>query len=249
MAKINEYYRPETVEEVLELMAREGVTTRVLAGGTQLNARLQPGDAPVAVVDLQNVGMDEVTHSPQQMACGAMVRIQTIVEDEEAPSLLREMGRREGPNTFRNAGTIGGAIVDGDPESEFVAALLAYDAVVTVQDANGAHSMPLEDLLADAVARLRGGLLTGVTLATDGATAHARVARTPQDKPIVAAIARRAAEDETRIALCGVAATPVLLEERDLASLQPPPDFRGSSEYRKEMAKVLVERVLREVGY
>ncbi|MFW5941703.1 MAG: FAD binding domain-containing protein, partial [Chloroflexota bacterium] len=238
MRNVKSYHRPENVEDALALLAHDDVVSAVLAGGTYLNARL-PEDVE-ALIDLQAVGLDEVSHSPESMALGAMVRLQQIVEDDTAPALLREMARREGPNTFRQAGALGGAIMVADPESEFVAALLAYEAMVTVETAGGAHTAPLDEFLAEIAAAetaaagrqaaLRGGILTGVTLSTAGATAHARVARTPQDSPIVAAIARRAGEGDIRLALCGVAPTPVLAQEQDLNTLTPPADFRGSSE-------------------
>jgi carbon-monoxide dehydrogenase medium subunit len=233
------------MEEALALLSREGVNTAVLAGGTQLTARLH-GDVE-EVIDLQAVGLDEVTHSQERMACGAMVRLQTIVDDEEAPDLLREMARREGPNTFRNAGTVGGAIAAGGGENEFLAALLVHEAQVTVETPDGTRRLSLAQLLADLERGLRGGILAGVALDTRGATAHDRVARTPADSPIVAAVARRPPDDDVRLALCGVADVPVLVNERELDALQPPSDFRGSSDYRREMAKVLAARVLQAV--
>lgn len=241
MLQLKAYHRPESVAAALELLGREGVDTAILAGGTQL----VPDQAPFVdeVVDLQAAGLDRLEPQEGQLLLGAMLRVQALVDAEEAPSLLREMARREGPNTFRNQGTIGGAIVTAEPESELLAALLVYDAVVTVETPAGAQGMPLRDFLADVEAGLRGGLLISVTVPTGGETAHARVARTPQDTPIVAALARRDGDNLT-LALCGVAETPVLVDPAELDGLQPPADFRGSSEYRREMAKVLAERVI-----
>ena len=244
MPHLQSYHRPQKLEDALQLVSREGIDVAILAGGTQLNPRLEGVDE---VVDLQAIGLDQVSHGENRLSLGAMVRIQTIVEDEEAPPLLRVMANREGPNTFRNAGTIGGAIVAASPESELLAALLVYNAEVTIRTTAGGHTMPLADFLLDLVTHLRGGILTGVALETDGPAAHARVARTPQDSPIVAAIARAQANGSALLALCGVAPTPILVGPGDLAALDPPADFRGSSAYRKEMARVLAKRVLKEL--
>lgn len=244
------YHRPTTLEDALELLSRQGVHTAVLAGGTRLNARLnlrELSPVPDELVDLQAIGLDEVSHGDNRLSLGAMVRIQTIVEDDGAPPLLRDMARREGPNTFRNAGTIGGAIVSANPESELLAALLIYDAEVTLRTTAGAHTMPLADFLADVRTHLHHAILTGVALETGGPTAHDRVARTPEDSPIVAAVARRQSNGSALLALCGVAATPILAGPGDIAALNPPADFRGSSAYRKEMARVLARRVLNEL--
>ena len=193
------------------------------------------------------MGLDQISQGDKRLSLGAMVRLQTIVDDEDAPPLLREMARREGPNTFRHASTIGGSIVAANPESELLAALLVFNAEVTIRTADGGHTMSLADFYADLAGNLRGAILTGVALETDGPTAHDRVARTPQDRPIVAAIARLQSNGAALLALCGVAATPILAGPDDITSLTPPADFRGSSDYRKEMARLLAGRVLNEL--
>src|SRR5436190_2241403 len=73
-------------------------------------------------------------------------------------------------------------------------------------------------------------LIIAVVITTVGRCAVARTARTPGDEPIVSAYARSAGDGSVRLALSGVAATPLLVD--DTAALSPPGDFRGSSEYR-----------------
>ncbi len=98
------------------------------------------------------------------------------------------------------------------------------------------------------------------------------VARTPSDKPIVSVIASARIENqvarEVRIALGGVGETALranaaekILENQALndalienavgamheSPLHPRGDFRGSAEYRKEMAIVLTRRAVKEL--
>jgi carbon-monoxide dehydrogenase medium subunit len=70
---------------------------------------------------------------------------------------------------------------------------------------------------------------------------HARIARTPMDRPIVAAVAV-SGEGVERVVLCGVAARPILGGE----AMNPVSDFKGSAEYRREMAAVVRRRALVE---
>jgi CO/xanthine dehydrogenase FAD-binding subunit len=242
MAILKAYHRPTSADAALMLLSRRGVTTALIAGGTAINARR---DADVEeIVDLQAAGLDELHRAGDRLTVGAMVRLQTLVDSPEAPDLLRDAVHREGPNTFRHAGTIGGAIVVADWESELLAALLVLDSDINVQTPQGHRVFGLAEFLEDVPKALDGGLITSITLGTTGATASDRVGRTPADKPIVAATARRDLLGRIHLGLSGVAPTPILVDVDKVVTLDPPADFRGSSAYRREMAVVLSKRVL-----
>lgn len=246
MQKLKSYHRPDSVEAALALLGRPDVKTAVIGGGTSLVATLP--EEVEEIVDLQAVGLTAVDHTPDQMTIGALVRLQTLVADIEVPDLLRLMAHREGPNTFRNAASLGGVLVGADPESELLAALLVFEALVSIQTIAGSKQVALADFLADVAGSLDGGLVTAVSLQKSGPTAHARVARTPQDKPIVAALARKKEDGAVLLALCGVAETAVRIDPAELDTLNPTGDFRGSSAYRKQMAAVLSKRILNELA-
>lgn len=244
MPQLKAYHRPHSVEEVLQLLARPGLNTAVIGGGTYLTAHVP--ETVDELVDLQAVaGLDTVAYTGQGMTVGAMVRLQTLVDDERAPALLREAARREGPNTLRHAATVGGVVAGSDKESELLAALLVFEAEVQIQAGDGVKTIPLTTFWQDVPSALGDGLMTAISLTTLGKTASDRVARTPADKPIVAALARLGHDDQLRLALCGVANTPVLIDPDNVkAGINPPNDFRGSKEYRRQMASVLAQRVI-----
>jgi CO/xanthine dehydrogenase FAD-binding subunit len=246
MPTLKAVHRPHKMEEALALLNREDVTTAVLAGGTTLVPKA--ADAVDELVDLQALALGGISHAGVQMKIGATTTLQELVDDEAAPDILRNCARYEGPNTFRNAGTIGGVVAAGDRESELLAAFLVCNTAVTVQYATHREVFPLPELLADRSAKLKGGIITGISLQKPTAAAHERVARTPQDKPIVAAVAAKTSGGEPQLALCGVAGMPLLVTKDALSTLDPPGDFRGSSTYRQAMAKLLAGRVLAKCG-
>ncbi len=242
MARLDAYYRPESVSEALEILVRERGRAALLAGGTDLIARLDEGES--AVIDLQAVGLDEIEAQGDRVILGAMTRLQALGANPEVPELLQSAALEEGPNTLRNAGTVGGVVVGADPESELLAAMLVCDGEVTIETQAGKKTLALPDFLADIQGALSGGLLTQVSVATGGQTAAERVARTPKDRAIVAVLGRKDQLGSVALAVCGVAETPVLVTAAQLGELTPPSDFRGSAGYRRRMAEVLGQRVL-----
>ena len=242
MTTIRAYHRPATLDEALELLT--GPDTEPLGGGTVLNGL--PEETPAEVVDLQALGLDTVERDGAHVSIGAMVRLQDLIDHEWVPPLLKDLAYREGPNTIRNAATVGGTVAAADPESELLAGLLAHGAAVTIARSAGATDIALADLLADR-SELAGGLITAVHVTIGGTGAAARTGRTPADTSIVmvAGVCDDAASP--RLAATGVAATPVLIDLDALDDLDPPPDFRGSAQYRRAVVEALAARVIVEL--
>lgn len=235
VATVSRYSRPASLDEALALLERPAAV--VLGGGTRLNAA--PSE-PLEVVDLQAVGLDLIEPAGNEIVrIGATVTLQQLVDAEALPAVMREAARHEQPSTLRNQATLGGTIATGDPESELLAVLLVHDATARISTAGGTEPVSLPHLLAE-LPLARNRVITDVTVDVAGRSAVARVGRTRADRPIVAAAARITPAGTSLLALSGVAAAPVLVE--DLHDLEPPSDFRGSSEYRRTLAEVLASR-------
>jgi len=241
------YRRPASLEEALAVL-ESCPDAVVLAGGTRLNADPAPG--PVEVVDLQALRLDRIgTTGNATVRIGAMATLQQIADSQALPAVLREAARRERPSTLRSQATLGGCVAARDGHSELLAALLAHDAVVSIAGRGGpARSELAEFLVGGPLDRAR--IITEVTVCTSGAASAARTARTRADQPIVAVVARVTASGERRLALAGVAATPVMVDERAgwAGELDPPGDFRGSGEYRRALAAMLASRALAAIS-
>jgi len=242
MARVAGYRRPSTLAEALRLLDRP--STVVLAGGTRLNG--EPRLDPVIVVDLQALGLGGVTRlGDGTLRIGAMTTLQQVVDDDDVPVALRDAARRSEPSTLRAAATVGGCVASAEPTSELLATLLVHDAEVVLAGRDGVDTLPLVSLLLD-LPRLEGRIITALTIDGTGVTSAARVGRSRADRPIVAAVARRTGDGQLRLALTGVAATPVLVA--GVEGLSPPGDFRGSGEYRLALAATLAARALEAVG-
>jgi CO/xanthine dehydrogenase FAD-binding subunit len=242
MALLNEYHRPTTLLDALALLQRRDRRLLALAGGSKLIGQLETRAIKDVdgVVDLAGLGLDTLAVHDGTLHIGATVTLTRLIEypaaADLATGLLRRAALGEGPVNLRNVATVGGVIAAAEADSEIYAALLALDARVTVQDLAGATTTPLARL------GLLSGLVTVVHVPlTPVRGGLARVARTPADRPIVAALAVAGSEGSS-VALCGVADRPVLAG----VPLDPPSDFKGSAAYRRAVAEVLTQRALAE---
>jgi aerobic carbon-monoxide dehydrogenase medium subunit len=86
-----EYYRPGSLDEAVQLMARYGPDAKILAGGQSLLPMLAMRQAqPKHLVDLQRVGeLAGIRSADGRLRIGAMVRQREIERDSSVPPLVR----------------------------------------------------------------------------------------------------------------------------------------------------------------
>lgn len=194
-----------------------------------------------------------------------------------ADGVITQSAERTHANILRNQATAAGtliaepdgifAVVLSALEARITRAYLENDAVTE-------QEISIADFFTQRAVFLQNALLTRITLAAASLKRHAAietVARTPTDKPIVSVCAalemERGIVRAGAVALGGVAETAWRARdaEREIlhqgltddviaraamaatSALNPVGDFRGSAEYRIEMARVLTARALRDL--
>ncbi len=130
---IIEYHRPENLEQAKRLLNRETPLTIPLGGG---NVVSRYTDQPIAVVDLQSLGLNKITFDKTTCKIGAMVRLQDLVESSDIPSGLATAARRETNINLRRTATIGGMLMTSDGTSPLLGLLLALDVKVFWEPGN-----------------------------------------------------------------------------------------------------------------
>jgi CO/xanthine dehydrogenase FAD-binding subunit len=242
MPRVLAYHRPTSIDEALKLLTRP-TNSRLLGGGSVVTPSLHHGDA-AELIDLQDLGLRGVCSDEHGVFLGAMTTLDDLAEHGELPDELRMIARREAPSTLRTIATVGGTVAIGDWESELVAALLVYRAIVRVRRSDGETDHALTDVLGDR-SIIDHGVITTVRIDPDGIAASERTVRTAMDTPIVSVVAQRANDGSISLAATGVSTSPILLDPNNPAeALDPPADFRGTSAYRIELVRVLSNRVL-----
>lgn len=238
MTLIRAYHRPRTLDEALDLLQEPD--SAPLGGGTVLAGL--PQSVPTSVVDLQALGLSDISRDGAATVIGATATLQQIADAASVPPLIRELAVREAPNTLRNAATVGGTVAASETESGLLAGLLAQEATVEIATSGGRTTVLLDDVLAGR-ASLGGGLIIAIRVTRGSTGAWAATGRTPADTPIVL-VAGVQTGDEHRLAATGVGATPRLIDLEAVDTLDPPNDFRGSAAYRRHLAHVLGGRVV-----
>lgn len=219
-----DYAAPRSLDEALALLDEDA---KPLAGGQSLvpllNFRLA---RPRLLVDLNGVpGLAGIRRAGGTLRIGAMTR-QAALERSgivaEGWPMLREAVRHAGHPQTRNRGTVGGSVAHADPAAELPCALAALDARFRVRSARGARTLAAAELFAGPLQTVLepDELLVEIEVPPvppGTRTGFAEHARTHGDFALAGV-----AVVGDRIALLGVAPTPVVVSSLDDAPIADP---------------------------
>ena len=256
------YARPQSLDEVFDLLERHGDRARILAGGQSLipslNMRLS---SPELLVDIGALpGLSQISLDRGVLRIGALVTHSQMEESEEvkrhAP-LLAEAVRHVAHPAIRNRGTLGGSLALADPAAEYPACMVALDATIFVEGREGPRQVRAAAFFKGLFETdLRAGeLVVAVEIPAqlkEDRSAFLELTRRHGDYAIIGLAAFSGAE--RRLVFFNAGATPVLaagaskqdsLEKAKAAlkdDLDPPADLYNSRATKLHLAGVLLER-------
>jgi CO/xanthine dehydrogenase FAD-binding subunit len=275
MLNLETIYKPTSLAQALALVQQPG--TVVLGGGTDILARgSREIHAVVDLGGLGLTGVEagagEIVIGARTTLAGL---VESTVLRDAAGGVIPQAAHATHASILRNQATIAGTLI-ACPDSILAVALLALDASLRHAVLENGQ-VTVHDLLLRDVLKRPGdiSIVTAVVIPMSSASRRARletVARTPRDRPIVAVCAALGLAggivQACSIALGGVATTAWRAPDAErtllyqgltdeviaraamaaLSGLEPPSDFRGSTAYRSEMARVLTARTLRALA-
>lgn len=150
------YDRPTDVKTALALMAKADGTAKIIAGGQSLgpmlNLRLVEPDLIVDISGLSELKWAE--RRGDELVIGACVTHGDI-EDGRIPDVTRGAMQRVASaiayRAVRNRGTIGGSLSHADPSADWVSALSALGAKVTLRSIAGTRDLLIEEFVTGAL--------------------------------------------------------------------------------------------------
>ncbi len=142
------------MQEALEVLARSGEETKVLAGGQSLIPLMKLRLAsPARLLDIGRLReLGGIRREDGFLRIGALTRHADIESSSMPPGLefLREGVRVIGDPQVRNLGTIGGALAEVDPAGDWCPMLLALTTSVICRSSSGERVVPLKEFSVDA---------------------------------------------------------------------------------------------------
>ena len=249
---IVEYHRPDTLEQALVLLARPKLTTLPMGGGSVLNA---PSDDEIAVVDLQNLGLNTLNLKGNKLNMGAALTLRALLDTPDLPDALSKAIRHEATHNLRQVATIAGTLVVSDGRSAFTSCMLALDAQLILEP--GTEELGLGDLLPLRAEKLPGRLITQIVIPMNVKLSYEYVARSPADLPIVCAAVTQWPSGRTRVVLGGFGSAPTLAldglqadgwQDAVQNAYGQAGDEWASAEYRVEICAVLTTRCLENIA-
>jgi carbon-monoxide dehydrogenase medium subunit len=149
-----EYFAPDTLDEVFELLGRYGDEAKLIAGGTALVILMRQNLVrPTAVISLRRLReLAGIAADDGGLRIGALA---THREAETSPlvaeraRVLSETLRHVATIRIRNVGTLGGNLAHADPNQDPPATLIALGASVELASKQGRREVPVDEFFTD----------------------------------------------------------------------------------------------------
>ena len=141
-------HSPESLQEALGILSREGEGVKVITGGTDLIVQiLEKKKAPRALLNLSRLAeLRGIREEAGTIRIGALTTHREIerspILKAQAP-LLCEGAFLVGSPQLRNLATIGGNVVNASPVADTTTPLMALDAVLTLQSRAAERKIPI----------------------------------------------------------------------------------------------------------
>lgn len=253
------YHRAASLEDALEVLSSDD-DARPLAGGQSLLPVMKLRVArPSLVVDIGRLEPNGLASTGDRLEIGALTTWDTLARAQDLPPallVLAECAAGIGDLQVRNLGTIGGSLAHADPASDMPAVLLALDAELHTRSASRSRSLSVAELFVGPFLTSLdpGELITAVSvplLPSGAAAAYVAVEHPASGFALAGAAAVALPDGARRIAVTGIAATPLLLENGDdptaaLAKVEIFGDRFAPAEYRRELAATVASRALEQ---
>lgn len=277
-----ELLQPRSLPEAVELLQKHGDDARAIGGGTTLVILMKQRALHYPyLVDLQTIpGLNSIQRVADGVRIGAlathrMIELSPLIR-QAFPAVAEAFGHI-GNVRVRQTASVGGNLAHADYRLDPPPPLLVLGAQVSAFGPNGARTIPLKDFFRGMYETVLepGEILTEVKIPHMPPSSKAVYLRystlSANDWPCVGVAAYLQKENsrckELRVALGGVAATPLLISGLEFANdqvvdagviakilasveeqISPSSDLRGSEWYKRRMARLFTKKAIEQLN-
>jgi carbon-monoxide dehydrogenase medium subunit len=149
-----DYFAPDSLPEVFDLLGRYGDEAKLIAGGTALVILMRQNLVrPSAVVSLRRLkelgGIDAEDGGLRIGALATHREVEVSPLVRERAGVLSETLRHVATIRIRNVGTLGGNLAHADPNQDPPATLIALGASVELASRQGRREVPVDEFFTD----------------------------------------------------------------------------------------------------
>ena len=151
--KFEKYFRPESLQEAIDLMKEYKGEYKLLAGGTDVVIRLKAHALRVkTIIDISRVPeLSGVRIEDGKLYVGANTRLMDLSKNPDVVNseweILAECAGHVSSTQVRNVATLAGNNVNASPSADTTPALLMCDAVVHIAGPDGKRDVAVDDFL------------------------------------------------------------------------------------------------------
>ena len=241
---IKDYYRPKTIQEAISI--KEKYPKSLFIGGGTTARNIEDDFVYIDLQDLPKV----FKRTKDSLIIGATVTLEMIFKQFRDFSDLTTAIQIEAGKNLRNQISLGGLVKSADGRSPLLTCLLALETRITLEPGtNENHLHKFLDTRDE-----NNGLITQIELKIPNKFRFESVARSPLDKPVVCcAVAKYS--NSVGICIGGFGKKPLIVNSEfifdpltfdNYLKQNIKNDEWGSADYRIDIAKILVNRLLNQ---
>lgn len=215
-----EYFKPDSIDEIISILSRFGEKARILNGGTDLIVEMRDKIIqPEYLIDIKSIPqLSRIIYDERHgLNIGATVTLNEISDSKVVQKnypILAEACKTVGSYQVRNRATLTGNICNASPAADTAPSLLVLEAKVNITGPSGEKTVPVNRFFTGVKKNIlkKGEFVTSVTIPPiedKWIGAYLKQGRKKDVDLATVGVAVLCVRDEVRIALGAVAPIPV----------------------------------------
>ncbi|MCP4351855.1 MAG: hypothetical protein GY795_40855 [Desulfobacterales bacterium] len=255
---IQEYFKPQTIEEAVKLKEKYKDEAAFIAGGTDVNCADSKYEIE-KVIGTEQLKLNKISKANGGISIGAGVTVQELTDSPGIPDQLTTAATHFVNRNIRNIATIGGNIASNKSVSSLIPVLIALDAELKL--GGSAENVAVYDYITQEMTHL----IESITISSENLKKKyclRKFSRSANDISVITTAVSFNIQNEIlsdiRVAVGGVSRhverltelenklegnkvpAPEEIETTVKNAVTPLSDIRGSAEFKKYMAGVFV---------